>query len=195
MSTAIDASRLYTPEEMLKLPDSERYELVDGHLVEPNVSTLSVFVEGMIHARLLQHCQHEGAGWVFPSGNLYRCFPWRPRLIRKPDASFIRADRLTIEQLNEESWTTIAPDLAVEVVSPNDEAEDLEGRLHDFLRAGVRLLWVVYPKARTARVLRPDGTGGQLGEDDALDGEDVLPGFRCRLGDLFPPRPSAPAIA
>lgn len=189
MSTAIDPNRLYTPEELLTLPDSDRFELVDGHLVEPNMSNLAVDVETELASLLRAYCKGTGTGRAFGSGSMYRCFPWRPGLIRKPDVSFIRADRLSLKQLNEGGWLTVAPDLAVEVVSPNDEAEELETKLHDYLRAGVALIWVIYPRARIARVLRPDGADRHLAEDDHLDGTDVLPGFRCRLGDLFPPRP------
>jgi Uma2 family endonuclease len=195
MSTVIDPDRLYTPEDLLTLPDGDRYELVDGHLVEPNVSNLANDVEAELVAVLRTFCKSSGLGRAFASGNMFRCFPWRPGLIRKPDASFIRTDRLTFDQLNEGGWFTMAPDLAVEVVSPNDEAEELEAKLRDYLRAGVQLLWVVFPKARLARVLRPDGPDLRLNEDEILDGEDILPGFRCRLGDLFPPRPEAPPPA
>ena len=193
MRTTIDPDRLYTPEDLLLMPDGERFELVDGHLVEPNVSTLSSLVESSINFSIVSYNRSHQLGWVFTASNMYRCFPHRPGLIRKPDVSFIRADRAGPELL-ESRIVTIAPDLAVEVISPNDEAEDVEIKVRDYLRAGVRLVWAVFPIARSARVHRPDGTIAGLDEEDELDGEDVLPGFRCRLGDVFPPaRPGAEA--
>lgn len=194
MSTTIEADhaadRLYTPEDLLRMPDGERYELVDGHLKEPDVSALSSWVEGKLLRAISQHSDDNRLGWVFTSGNLYRCFPHRPNLIRKPDVSFIARERAGAELLAARI-VTIAPDLAVEVISPNDEAEDLEIKVRDYLAAGVRLVWLVFPIARLGRVHRIDGTIAGLGEDDHLDGEDVLPGFRVRLGDCFPTLPEA----
>jgi Uma2 family endonuclease len=192
MSTVIEPDRLYTPDDLLQMPEGERFELVDGHLVEPNVSTLSNWVEGKLYGRIDDHCESNDLGWAFTSGNMYRCFPHRPSLIRKPDVSLIGRGRAGAEILDTRI-VTIAPDLAVEVISPNDEAEDLEIKVRDYLRAGVALVWLIFPIARSARVHRPDGSISGLAEEDDLDGEAVIPGFRCRLGELFPPRRPASA--
>ena len=88
-----------------------------------------------------------------------------------------------------EGYVRFPPDLAVEVVSSNDLANGIQEKVEDYLGAGVRLVWVIYPETGVAQVLRADGTTARLTRDDSLDGEDVLPGFRCRLGDLFPPPP------
>ena len=90
-----------------------------------------------------------------------------------------------------EGWVKIPPDLAVEVVSPNDSAEDLEEKLDDYRKAGVPLIWVIYPEARMVKVLRRDGPPRELREDDELSGEDVIPGFRCPLREILPRRASA----
>lgn len=186
MSTAIEPDRLYTPDDLLKLPDGERFELVDGHLVERNVSSYSSMVEVAVQWALFDYNRTKKLGWVFSATNMYRCFPHRPNLIRKPDASFILRDRAGVDEINT-NIVTIAPDLAVEIISPNDEAEEMEIKTRDYLRAGVRLIWVIFPVARAARVHRLDGSIAGLAEGDDLDGEDVLPGFRCRLGDVLPP--------
>ena len=85
---------------------------------------------------------------------------------------------------------TIRPDVAVEVISPNDRVYDLEEKLEDYRAAGIPLIWLLYPPTRRVRVLRPEGPPTELGPDDELTGEEVLPGFRCRVADLFagPPR-------
>jgi Uma2 family endonuclease len=88
-------------------------------------------------------------------------------------------------------WIRIPPDLAVEVVSPNDTAGELEEKLDDYRKAGVPLVWVIYPEQRKARVFRPDGSAVEVMEDDELSGEDIIPGFRCPLLAILPPR--APA--
>ena len=79
----------------------------------------------------------------------------------------------------------IAPDLAVEVVSPNDLAYEIDKKVEEYDTASVKLIWVVNPETKTVRVHRADGTVTVLREKDELDGENVVPGFRCRVGDLF----------
>ncbi|HZT81879.1 MAG TPA: Uma2 family endonuclease, partial [Gemmataceae bacterium] len=84
----------------------------------------------------------------------------------------------------------VTPDLAVEVVSPNDLACEVEEKLLEYLNANVPLVWVVYPQSRTVHVYHPDGLGRLLREQDELTGENILPGFRFPVRDLFvPPTP------
>jgi Uma2 family endonuclease len=117
-------------------------------------------------------------------------------MVRKADVSFIRLDRQTAAQAIEEGHCPIAPDLAVEVLSPNDLAYEVALKVSEYLRAGVRLVWVVHPEVRTVEVHRPQGAGVILHEQDELSSEDVLPGFRCRVADLFVmPTQSQPATA
>src|SRR5262249_2476430 len=80
----------------------------------------------------------------------------------------------------------LAPDLAAEVVSPNDTYEEVDQKIEEYLRAGVRLVWIISPRNHTIRVYRFNGSSHSLRENDELDGEDVLPGFRCPVRDLFP---------
>jgi Uma2 family endonuclease len=70
-------------------------------------------------------------------------------------------------------------------VSPNDLAEEINARINDYLGAGVKLLCVIYPDTQTVDIYRQDGTGGRLKADQELSGEDVVPGFRCPVADLF----------
>ncbi len=75
----------------------------------------------------------------------------------------------------------------VEVVSPNDLYSEVEEKVLEYLKAGVSLVWVVDPEVRVVRVHRADFTSAFLTENDSLSGEDVLPGFLCRVGALLPP--------
>ena len=177
----------FTPEDLLRMPDGDSYELVDGRLVETTMSFWSSYVAGEIHGSLRDFCRHKKLGWVVPEGATYQCFPDAPQKVRKPDTSFIRLARLSLAQATEEGHLPIPPDLAVEVMSPNDNAYDLDEKVQEYLRAGVQLIWVVNPRARTVRVYRQQGIGTILGENDELSGEDVIPGFRCRVGELFVP--------
>ncbi len=184
MSTMTVPQR-YTPEDLLRMPDGNRYELTDGRLVERNMSMWSSFVAGVIYFTLLSFCHGKRLGWIFPEGTSYQCFPNEPGKVRKPDTSFIRLDRLSLAQVTEEGHCTIAPDLAVEVISRNDTAEEIDERAAAFLRAGTSLVWVVNPRFRTVVVHRRQGQGTVLREGDELTGEEVIPGFRCQVRELF----------
>ncbi len=183
MSTAI----CYTPEDLLALPDGKSYELVDGQLVERKMGAESGRVATRLSSRLDRFCEDNDLGIVWAADNGYQCFPHAPGLVRRPDVSFVRKGRLPGD-IPPKGWVRLAPDLAVEVVSPNDSAEDLEEKLDDYDKAGVRLVWVIYPEARKARICRLDRPDGKLGEDDELSGEDVIPGFRCPLREILPRR-------
>jgi Uma2 family endonuclease len=116
-------------------------------------------------------------------GNGYELWPNRPR-VRKPDVAFIARGRLPGDVLPD-GWATIAPDFVVEVVSPNDDAEDLMAKAMEWLGVGVRLVWVVYLKSRTVLVLRPGGVAAWVGAGGQLSGEDVLPNFTCPIDEVF----------
>ena len=187
MSTT--TARRYTPADLLAMPDGNRYELVDGELVERDMSGLSSLVAGNVFRRVANHAEENNLGYPIAGDCGYQCFSFDPGRVRRPDGSFIRADRITLEEL-ESGYVTVAPDLAVEVVSPNDLAHELIEKVDEYLRAGVQLVWVIDPQTRTVAVHRPDGSDSRLREQDELSGEDVLPGFRCPVRDLFPARPA-----
>jgi Uma2 family endonuclease len=194
MSTATAKAR-YTPEDLLRMPDGNRYELVDGQLVELNVSIWSSYVAGVIHRILSLYCLANRLGWVLPEGTTFQCFQREPELVRKPNVSFIRRERLSLAQATVEAHCPVVPDLMVEVVSPNDTAYEVDEKVQLYLDAGTRLVWVVNPQRRTVAVHRPTSLGTILREQDELTGEDVVPGFRCQVRDFFEPPPDADGMA
>jgi Uma2 family endonuclease len=111
-------------------------------------------------------------------------FPGRPNRVRFPDASVIRLGRLQNDE-TPDGYVALAPDLAVEVVSPNVEAYEVDDKIEEYLQAGVQLIWIIYSRSKTVMVFRHDGTVGRFKQADDLLGESVLPGFSCRVGDLF----------
>lgn len=186
MSAAVATeARRYTPEDLLALPDEKNYELVDGRLVERNMGAESSEVGGELYFLLRLFCRERDLGRVWPADNGFQCFRHAPGLVRRPDVSFVKKGRLPGD-VSPRGWIRIPPDLAVEVVSPNDLAGELEGKLDDYRKAGVPLVWVIYPEQRKARVFRLDGPGVEIGEDGVLSGEDVVPGFRCPLREILP---------
>ena len=188
MST-VETRTTYTPEDLLAMPDGDRYELVDGELVEMNVSLLSSWVGGELHGRVREFVRQRDQGMVWPADTGCQFLPDSPSTVRKPDVLFVRKDRVPGDWQSQ-GFLRIAPDLAAEVISPHDLAYDVDEKVLEYLRAGVRLVWVINPETRTVRVHRANGTSAWLTEGDSLNGEEVLPGFICLVQDLFPPKGS-----
>ena len=159
-------------------------ELVDGVWVEKPMSNKAALVASNLTAPLVPHVRAGRLGFVFQADAAYRLFPARPKLLRKPDLSFVRSERFPDGRVTDKTYE-FPPDLAVEVISPNDVAEDVELKLDEYLRAGVRLVWVVSVKTRNVWAYKPDGTGKLYRAADVLSGEDVVPGFAVTAGELF----------
>ena len=106
-----------------------------------------------------------------------------PDTVRAPDVAFISNARLP--EPPPPGFAEMAPDLAVEVLSPGDRAGEVLGKVGDWLEAGCRLVWVIDPARAQGRVYRADGSESLLGGHDALEGEDVLPGFTGPLEQLL----------
>jgi Uma2 family endonuclease len=183
MST-VTTKRQFTPEDLLTMRDGDFYELIDGNLVEHDMGAISSLVGTRLIALIVLFWREHPTGWLWGGDCTYQCFPHAPNKVRRPDVSFIRAERLAANQIPP-GHLRIAPDLAVEVVSPNDLHYETDQKLEDYQRAGVRVIWVINPQTRTVRVYRLDGSITGLREQDELSGEDVLTGFHCRVADLF----------
>jgi Uma2 family endonuclease len=180
----ISSTSVFTPEDLLSMRDDRRYELVGGKLVEKPVSALSSLVSGIILTILSEFVGKNRLGLVFDPDLTYQCFPSDPSLVRRPDVSFVRRGRFPAGDLPE-GHVRIAPDLVVEVLSPNETAYDVDEKVELYVEAGVRTVWIVNPVARTVRVHRPNVSGVVLGEHEVLEGGDVVPGFSCPIRDIF----------
>lgn len=180
-------TKKYTPDEVLALPDAKTFELIDGELVEKQPMGAEAAWCATRLARLLDaHCDVHKLGWVMGEAP-FTCFPDDPNMMRRPDVAFVRRGRLPGER-PPKGAVCVAPDLAVEVVSPSNLQSEVDRKVHEYLQAGVRRVWIVNPDVRIVRIHRPDGTGLDLREDGELSGEDAVPDFRCPVRSLFPPR-------
>jgi len=103
--------------------------------------------------------------------------------VRAPDVAFIARERLPDPQAR--GFPALGPDLVVEVLSPDDRPGETLAKVGDWLEGGTRLVWVIDPEQRVARVYRRDGTETHLGETGTLDGEDVLPGLSFGLTSIL----------
>ena len=107
-----------------------------------------------------------------------------PDTVRAPDVSFVSQARNGGAKLPR-GFCPFAPDLAVEVASPNDRPDEIASKTREWLRAGTQQVWMVYPGARQVHRFRADGSAQVLQESDSLDGESVVPGFSCVVAELF----------
>ena len=176
---------LLTADDLLVMPDDGyRYELVKGELIRlPISSHQSSRIAIRIANRLGPFVETHALGNIAGADGAYILIS-DPYTVRIPDVSFVRAERLPPDDAWEK-FLELAPDLAVEVVSPSDSANDVHEKVLEYLDAGVRLVWVVHPLRRTVTVYTPDRTARVLSEGDTLDGGDVLPGFTLAISDVF----------
>jgi Uma2 family endonuclease len=183
-----------TPEQFEELSDAQGLELIDGVVREKHMGSENGAIQTLISHFLNLVVLPAKLGRVLDSEGMYQCFPNHPKRVRKPDISFIRQDRLPDGRVPV-GICRFRPDLAVEVVSPNDTYEEVEEKLADYFDAGVLLIWVVTPKTRTVLVYHADGTARRLRDTDDLSADPVIPGFRVRIAELFPNPPELAADA
>lgn len=169
-------------------PSHEDCEFVNGNYQEKVMGWESEWIAMNLGVLLGNHCRIHRCGWINGSNASYRCFeevfPDDPNRIRKPDLSFIRIERMPRRGMPT-GYCEIVPDLAVEVISPNDLYSEVDDKVSEYLLAGVRLVWVVNPQRKLIHVHRAEGADSTLRGSDELSGEDVVPGFRCSLNDVF----------
>lgn len=151
---------------------------------EPNMGARASQVALKLMSRVELHVAERKLGKTFGSDCGCHLPDDEGKKARFPDGSFVGRGRLPDERTPEGNLR-LAPDLAVEVVSPNDGAYEVEDTRFAYLRAGVKLLWVVYPPTRTVYVFRANGSVALLGETDTISGEDVLTDFTCPVARFF----------
>jgi Uma2 family endonuclease len=157
-----------------------RLEFVGGEISEVVSNSYSSLVANKISFFIQLHLMQKGlAGYVTGADGGYQIGDER----YLPDVAFISKARQP--QPSHETYNPLAPDLAVEVLSPSDQPDVMRLKLANYLAAGV-VVWVVNPEARTVEVYTPGKRAYRLGVDDTLDGGDVLPGLALPVKDFFP---------
>ena len=171
-----------TVEDLMRMPkDGRIYELVDGEiLVSPagmRHSEIAARILSIIATYLDQHpigkVYTPDVGIVLPNGN-----------VRSPDVTFVRNEKLPGGQ-SPEGFGELTPDLAVEVLSPNDSLQEVGRKIGEFLECGVPIVWLVDPKRETVTVYKSLSETRQFSADDNLTAEPVLPGFTCKVSKFF----------
>lgn len=178
------ASRIYVAEDLESMPNGDRYEIINGELQERVMSSWSSQIALLIGFLLESWSRTGHPGFVMGSDGGYTIFPWTAGDLRMPDVSYISRSR--VKGLPARGWLDIPPDLAVEVVSPTDSASAIHDKAVDYIRAGVPLVWVVFPSSRTVEAFRATEPLRQVfQESDVLKDEEVLPGFAVPVSELF----------
>jgi Uma2 family endonuclease len=174
-----------TAEQLWRMPsDDMRHELVRGEL---RTMAPAGFEHGAIIVNLslllAQHVRKHKLGVVAGAETGF-ILTQQPDTVRGADVAFVRAARIPKGALPKKFWLG-APDLAVEVLSPDDRPRNLARKVNDYLTAGAQLVWGVSPRRKTVAVYQPMTKPVTLKADDILEGGDVVKGFACRVADLF----------
>jgi Uma2 family endonuclease len=178
-------ARPVTADDLFALRDDGlRRELVRGEVREmaPAGGERGA-TTSLINAELHAFVRRHGLGRVFAAETGF-LIARDPDTVRAPDCAFVRAERLVGPV--PKRFLPLEPDLAVEVVSPHDRPVDIVEKTTDWLGAGVRLVWVIDPGARTVTVHLPGVEPAVLRDGDVIEGSEVLPGFRMAVADLWP---------
>jgi Uma2 family endonuclease len=185
MTTATVGTRL-TAEQFARLPqpeDGTLQELVRGVMeTMPPPGFLHGVCCNAIGYLLQKHVREQRLGFV-TNNDSGVILERDPDTVRGPDVAYWGRERLPSPP--QEGYPDVAPDLVVEVLSPHDLFPRVLRKLQEYLRAGVRLVWVVVPEDRSVSVHAPGQQPVLLAETETLSGGDVLPGFQCRVAELF----------
>ena len=174
-----------TAEELLLMPDDGiRRELVEGEVQEMNpAGNVHGRIAARFSARLFQYVEHHGIGIVFAAETGFKISS-NPDTVRAPDVAFVRRER--VEQVGEvEGYWPGAPDLAVEVVSPNDSFAGVEEKVATWLGAGTRPVVVIEPRTKTVTVRSSRTEIRVLTGGDVLEVGDAVPGWKIPVDDVF----------
>lgn len=181
MATTVE--RITTAEQLFQAPDLGPCELVRGELIMVSPAGYAHgSIAGRITLALGEFVRPRGLGDVLgaePGFLIGR----DPDTVRAPDVAFVRAERIPTGEKTR--FFEGAPDLAVEVLSPNDRASEVNAKVRDWLDAGCRMVWVVDPATRMVSVYRSRAQIEVLGASDTLRGDDVLPGFSLPVAELL----------
>jgi Uma2 family endonuclease len=166
-------------------------ELIDGVLVEKTMGAPEALLAGFILHLLWEYLEAHDIGIALAPDGLLRLFG---RQIRAPDVSFIRWEKFADRRVPSQQVFAVAPDLAIEILSPGNTKAEMSRKRRDYFTAGVRLVWHIDPETRTALEYTAEDQSVQFGETGVLTAGDLLPGFELSLARLFAklgPRPGS----
>lgn len=183
MALLKDSERLITGEELFHSPDLGPCELVDGRIVPlPPTRPQHGEIELNLGIELKAWVRSSGRGRAF-GGEVGLYIRRNPDTVRAADLMFISHERYA--RWGSATYLDVAPELVVEVMSPTDRRSDVLDKVRDYLSAGVDRVWVVDPKLQCVLAYRTLTDVQRFEMGDVLADEELLPGFRVAVADLF----------
>lgn len=164
-------------------------EIVNGQWVEVSEEKMAGELHGAIATHLIialgSYVKAHQLGRVYPADTTYILEEDKDgvQLMRLPDVSFVAADR--VKTRDRGTYYQLAPDLAIEIISPSERAVAMRAKLKDYLRTGVRQVWQVYPETQEVVVYLADGTVRTYDVGQTIPGDEILPGFALPVADVF----------
>jgi Uma2 family endonuclease len=183
--TARAARPPVTPDDLLTMPDGDAYELIDGRLRMMEMSAQSSGLGAVVSLLVGLHVRTNRVGRMVGSDASFRCFPDDADKVRRPDVAYLSHARLSLEQYRAPGHLAVCPELVIEVISPNDLADDVDRKIQDWLAAGATAVWSVHPAVQQVFIHRADGSVDVVGPGGVVTAEDILPGFRMSVDDVF----------
>lgn len=173
----------FTLEQLARMPeDGLRHELDAGELL---VMTRPNSKHGIYQARIARilgnHVSSKQLGEIVTESGFI--LGHNPEILRGPDVAFVPANR--VASLPDEGWADFAPDLVVEIVSPSDTARELDRKVHQYLAAGTRAIWLVYPETKSVHVFEPGGSARIVEHDGVVSSPNAVAGFELPVRDIF----------
>lgn len=185
VATLTTKRRVWTDEALEALPkDGHKYELLDGELIMSPVHANHGIICLRFGALLLQFVQQHKLGEVYDSSTGFRL---SETLLLSPDIAFVSKARLKKIMPALDKFLTGAPDLVVEVLSPSDRMMQINRKLDHYFEHGTRLAWLVNWRKQQVHIYTPDSIEALTKPKDVLTGGTVLPGFKCKLNQIFGP--------
>lgn len=181
-------------EPIAVVADDDLYEVIDGQRVRtPPMGVFAVWTASQL-ARYLGNFADESLGRTLTEALFH--LPAPVNRDRRPDIAFVSYERWAKNRpmpQTDNAWDVV-PNLATEVVSPTDKADEIEQKIGEYFRVGVQLVWVVYPMQSKIYVYQSPKQVAALTKADVLDGGTVVPGFRLPLSELFTQTSEAAAV-
>lgn len=184
MAAVTPTARLITGEELAQMPGVGPCELIEGRVVplSPGGTEHSLITANAFRT-LDAFVRQAHLGWVL-TGEVGFYTRRDPDTVRGADVVYISTDRFE-RRTRELTFLDVAPELVVEVLSRDDTVMDLTAKLREYFAAGVKLAWVVDPRAHRVYAYRSLVEVRELTETDTLSGDDILPGFAAPVSALF----------
>jgi len=182
-------TKLMTAEEFFNSPYAESCELVRGKVVPKGGKFELIMPTGAKHGAVTDELETRLSNFVRENklGRVFAAetgFILAKGTVRGIDISFVGKEKIAQFGIPD-NFFPAAPDLAVEVISPGNTSDEIQSKIEEYLSAGAKLVWIVYPKQKMIHVHRQSNLIKVLREFDELDGEDVLPNFKCKLSEIF----------